>query len=104
MEAIVHLRKWKVETLNTIVANVALNHGIVFKRKVFIKLNSRVEGYIEIEPHGTLEAIHWEWIEEDKVATLTPSEESIGVTGSITIYFDETVDPADAQSIDEITE
>lgn len=71
---------------------------------VFIKLNSRVEGYIEIEPHGTLEAIHWEWVEEDKVATLTPSEESIGVTGSITIYFDETVDPADAQSIDEITE
>ena len=70
---------------------------------VFVKLNTKVDGCIEIEPHGTLKAIHWEWIEEGRIAALTPSEESEGVTGSITIYFNETIDLADVQNIDEIT-
>ena len=65
----------------------------------FVKLNTRTEGAIIIEPHGTLVAIHWEWLEQDKIARLTPSVDSVDVSGSITIYFDETVDP---RSISEI--
>lgn len=71
---------------------------------LFVKLNTRTEGYIEIKPHGTLNAINWEWIEQDKIACLTPSEDSVDVTGSITIYFDETIDPADAQGIPDASE
>ena len=71
---------------------------------VFAKINTRVDGFIEIEPHGSLNAIYWEWIEEDKIACLRPSDDSTGVTGSITIYFDETVDPANIQNIEEIAE
>lgn len=59
----------------------------------FAKLNTRTEGEIIIEPHGELLAIQWEWLEKDAVARLSPSEDSTGVTGSITIYFNETVDP-----------
>ena len=66
----------------------------------FVKLNTKTEGAIIIEPHGALEAIHWEWIEEGKVARLTPSENSVDVSGSITIFFDETVDPKDISEIE----
>ena len=67
---------------------------------LFVKLNTRTEGAIIIEPHGALEAINWEWVEEGKVAVLTPSEDSVDVSGSITIYFDETVDPKDLSEIE----
>lgn len=65
----------------------------------FAKINTRTEGNIYVEPKGSLEAINWEWLEEDKVARLTPSETSTGATGSITIYFDETVDPKAADEV-----
>lgn len=64
---------------------------------MFVKLNTRTEDAIIIEPNGSLAAINWDWIEEGKIARLTPSEDSINVNGSITIYFDETVDPSVAQ-------
>ncbi len=66
---------------------------------VFVKLNTKTEGAIEIKPHGVLNAINWEWIEEGAIAKLSPSEDSTDVTGSITIYFNETVDPEDVQEI-----
>lgn len=71
---------------------------------VFAKINTRVDGFIEIEPHGKMNAIYWEWIEEGAIAKLSPSDDSTGVTGSITIYFNETVDPANVQNIEEIAE
>ncbi len=64
---------------------------------VFVKLNTKTEGVIEIKPHGVLNAINWEWIEEGSVARLSPSEDSVDVTGSITIFFNETVDPSEIQ-------
>lgn len=67
---------------------------------LFVKLNTKTEGAIVIEPKGELTAINWEWIEEGKVAVLTPSEDSVDVSGSITIYFDETVDPKDISEIE----
>ncbi len=69
------------------------------KLGVFAKINAKTEGFIEIAPHGVLNAIQWEWIEKDQVARLTPSEDSTDVTGSITIYFNETVDPSNAESV-----
>lgn len=71
---------------------------------VFVKLNTKIEGCIEIQPHGKLNAIHLEWIEQDKIVRLTPSEDSTDVSGSITIYFDETVDPNTVQSLEEAAE
>jgi len=70
----------------------------------FAKLNTKSEGAIVIEPNGELNAIHWEWIEQDNIARLTPSEDSVDVSGSITIYFNETVDPKDLNDIENSTQ
>lgn len=67
---------------------------------LFAKLNTKTEGAIVIEPNGELNAIHWEWIEQDNIARLSPSEDSVDVSGSITIYFNETVDPKDLNDIE----
>ncbi|MBQ4157777.1 MAG: hypothetical protein IJD86_06515 [Clostridia bacterium] len=71
---------------------------------LFAKLNTKTEGAIVIEPNGELNAIHWEWIEQDNIARLTPSEDSVDVSGSITIYFNETVDPKDLNDIENSTQ
>ena len=71
---------------------------------LFAKLNTKTEGAIVIEPNGELNAIHWEWIEQDNIARLSPSEDSVDVSGSITIYFNETVDPKDLNDIENSTQ
>ncbi|MBQ4620830.1 MAG: hypothetical protein IJB25_13285 [Clostridia bacterium] len=71
---------------------------------LFAKLNTKTEGAIVIEPNGELNAIHWEWIEQDNIARLSPSEDSVDVSGSITIYFNETVDPKDLNDIETSTQ
>lgn len=69
------------------------------RKLVFAKINTRTEGTINVQPNGTLQKIQWEWLEEGAVVRLTPSSDSEGVTGEITIYFNETLTLEEAQAI-----
>lgn len=56
--------------------------------RIFARINTRVEGAIELERRGTLAGFNIETISED-VFKITPAEGSEGASGDITIYFKE---------------
>ncbi|MBQ3080706.1 MAG: hypothetical protein IJC48_12035 [Clostridia bacterium] len=59
---------------------------------MFAKTNIRREGEIVVEPYGILKGVQVEWIEKDSVVRFTPTEDSEGVTGEITLYMNEKID------------
>ncbi len=61
------------------------------KLGIFASIATRVDGEIVVEPYGTLTGYKLEWIKDD-VVRITPHEGSVGVSGEITIYFNEKAD------------
>lgn len=61
------------------------------KLNYFIKINARSEGYIEVEPYGSL-FIELDTESVENAIVFRPREDSVGASGSITVYPGETVE------------
>lgn len=69
---------------------------------IFARISTRVEGRIVLEPYGTLTGVRVEWLKDD-VARITPTEDSAGASGEITIYFSEKAGEAETATPSEAT-
>ena len=62
------------------------------KARYFIKMNTRSEGAIVLEPYGTLSGIEVDYGSVENAIVYRPAEGSVGASGSITLYPGETVE------------
>ena len=67
-----------------------------------VKTNVKTEGVIEVKPYGELKSIAASYV--DGVITLTPGEDSVDASGSITIHMNEKMDAAGTQDDTETEE